>query len=59
MKRYQVKPGSKIKLSEWDPNEKGDFEGGKEEGRAEVLEVERKAGSTYRNCYMPNTSIKY
>ncbi len=37
MKQYLVKPTEKVKLSEWDPNDKGDFEGGKEEGRAEVV----------------------
>ena len=36
MKRYLVKPGEKVNLSDWDPNDKGDFEGGKEEGRIEV-----------------------
>jgi PPK2 family polyphosphate:nucleotide phosphotransferase len=42
MKRYQVKPGSKVKLSEWDPNDKGDFDGGKKEGRAQVAKLNDK-----------------
>jgi PPK2 family polyphosphate:nucleotide phosphotransferase len=36
MKRYRVKPGEKVDLSKWDPDDKGDFKGGKEEGLAEV-----------------------
>jgi PPK2 family polyphosphate:nucleotide phosphotransferase len=36
MKQYLVKPGEKIKLSEWDPNDMGDFKGGKKEGIAEI-----------------------
>ena len=36
MKRYLVKPGGKVDLSKWDPNDKGDFTGGKEEGLKEI-----------------------
>ncbi len=36
MKRYLVKPGEKVELSKWDPNDKGEFKGGKEEGLAEL-----------------------
>jgi PPK2 family polyphosphate:nucleotide phosphotransferase len=39
MKRYRVKPGEKVNLSKWDPDDKGDFKGGKEEGLAEVEEL--------------------
>ena len=39
MKQCLVKPGEKVKLSKWDPNDKGDFEGGKKEGRAEVAKL--------------------
>ena len=42
MKQYVVNPGSKITLSDWDPNDKGDFEGGKKEGRAEVKKLNEK-----------------
>src|SRR5690242_9140189 len=38
MKRYLVKPGTDIDLSHWNPSDKGDFKGGKEEG---LVEVER------------------
>jgi PPK2 family polyphosphate:nucleotide phosphotransferase len=42
MKKYLVKPGEKVKLSNWDPNDKGDFESGKKEGRAEVKKLNKK-----------------
>ena len=42
MKQYLVKPGEKVNLSKWDPNDKGDFEGGKIEGRAEVAKLNDK-----------------
>ena len=31
--RYRVKPGTKVDLSKWDPRDKGDFDGGKAEGK--------------------------
>ncbi len=39
MKRYRVKPKEKVDLSRWDPNGKGDFDGGKEEGKAALIAV--------------------
>jgi PPK2 family polyphosphate:nucleotide phosphotransferase len=36
LKRYLVKPGTRIKLSNWDPSDTGDFMGGKEEALAEI-----------------------
>ena len=36
MKQYGVKPKTKVKLSEWDPDDTGDFKGGKTEGLAQV-----------------------
>lgn len=36
IKRYRVKPGSKVRMSEWDPEEKKLADGGKEEGLAEM-----------------------
>ncbi|MEW6030506.1 MAG: polyphosphate kinase 2 family protein [Chloroflexota bacterium] len=42
MKRYLVKPGTKVRLSKWDPNDKGDFDGGKEQGLAEVERLNTK-----------------
>jgi PPK2 family polyphosphate:nucleotide phosphotransferase len=37
MKQYRVKPGSKVDLNKWDPNERGAFEGGKKEGKKALL----------------------
>ena len=34
MKQYKVKPKARVKLSKWDPNDTGDFKGGKKEGLA-------------------------
>lgn len=42
MKRYLVKPGERVKLPEWDPNDKGEFEGGKKEGLAEIAKLNAK-----------------
>ena len=36
MKKYLVKPETNVKLSKWDPNDIGDFDGGKKEGLAEL-----------------------
>ncbi len=37
MDRYRVKPGEKVKLSEWDPNDHSQFSGSKEAAEAEIL----------------------
>ena len=42
MNRYLVKPGAKVHLSKWNPNDKGDFTGGKEEGLIEVEKLNSK-----------------
>ena len=39
MERYRVKPGTTIRLHEWDPRATGDFDGGKDEGRRELAEL--------------------
>lgn len=39
VKRYRVKPGSKFRVSDWDADEKKLAEGGKEEGLAEMEEL--------------------
>ena len=36
MERYRVKPGSRVKLDEWDPDDHGGFEGGKKKAEAEL-----------------------
>ncbi|MFT3895332.1 MAG: polyphosphate kinase 2 family protein [Anaerolineales bacterium] len=42
MDQFKVKPGSKVKLSKYDPSDTGDFKGGKQEGLARVQELNRK-----------------
>jgi len=42
MDKYLVKPGTKVDLSKWDPNDKGDFMGSKQEGLAEVEKLNAK-----------------
>ncbi len=42
MKQYLVKPGEKVKLSKWDPNDTGDFNGGKDDGLAEIAKLIKK-----------------
>ncbi len=42
MKQYLVKPETKVKLSKWDPNDTGDFKGGKKEGLAELEKLNGK-----------------
>lgn len=36
MESYQVEPGTRVNLREWDPNDKREFEGGKEEVEKEL-----------------------
>lgn len=40
--KYLVKPDTKVKLSKWDPNDTGDFKGGKEEGLAKLEKLNGK-----------------
>ena len=42
MKQYLVKPETKVKLSKYDPNDTGDFKGGKEEGVAKLKKLNGK-----------------
>ena len=42
MNKYAVKTGSKVDLSEWDPNDTGDFKGDKKSGLAEVAKLNSK-----------------
>jgi PPK2 family polyphosphate:nucleotide phosphotransferase len=44
MKQYKVKPGSKVNLSKWDPNDDSEFQGGKEAGLAEVAKLTARLG---------------
>lgn len=42
MDRYRVKPGQRVDLSAWDPNDQSEFAGGKEEGRSYLKELRRR-----------------
>ena len=42
MKQYMVKPGSKVDLAEWDPNDTGGFKGNKKKGLSEVATLDSK-----------------
>lgn len=42
MKQFMVKPGDKVKLSEWNPDDTGEFKGGKKEGLAELEKLNGK-----------------
>jgi PPK2 family polyphosphate:nucleotide phosphotransferase len=39
MDRYRVKPGTKVDLSQWDPNDKSLFDGAKQEGKKTLDEL--------------------
>jgi PPK2 family polyphosphate:nucleotide phosphotransferase len=51
MKKYIVKPGSKVDLSEWDPNDTGDFKGDKKDGQAEVAKLNSKMDALQDTLY--------
>ena len=42
MKQFLIKPETKVNLSKWDPNDTGDFEGGKKEGLAQLEKLNGK-----------------
>ncbi len=42
MDKYRVKPGSKVAMKEWDPNDTSEFKGSKEKGLAENLKLNTK-----------------
>jgi PPK2 family polyphosphate:nucleotide phosphotransferase len=51
MKKYLVKPGSKVDLSEWDPNDTGDFKGDKKSGLVEVARLNSKMDALQEILY--------
>lgn len=42
MKRYLVKPGMKVRLSDWDPNDTSEFKGDKAQARIEVAKLNKR-----------------
>lgn len=55
MKRYLVKPGTKVKLSEWDPNSTSEFEGNKEQGLAEIEKLNQRLEDLQELLYAEHT----
>lgn len=51
MKQYKVKPGSKVDLSKWDPNDTCEFKDGKEAGLAEVAKLTARLGELQELLY--------
>jgi PPK2 family polyphosphate:nucleotide phosphotransferase len=45
MKRFLVKPDTKVKLSAWDPNDMGKFKGGKKDGLVKLEKLNEKLES--------------
>ena len=54
MKKYRVKPDAKVNLSEWDPNDTGDFNGSKKEGLAQVEKLNDKLEELQELLYAEN-----
>jgi len=54
MNQYLIKPGTKVDLSKWDPNDTGDFKGGKEKGLAEVESLNTKLEELQELLYAEN-----
>jgi PPK2 family polyphosphate:nucleotide phosphotransferase len=51
MEHYRVKPGSKIDLSEWDPNDTDGFDGDKDDGKEALLELNRRLEASQELLY--------
>ena len=51
MKRYMVKPGTKVDLSSWDPNDTGDFDDGKKEAKEQSYELVERLSELQKVLY--------
>jgi len=51
MNRYRVKPGKRVKLSDWDPNDTDAFDSGKDEGTAKLTELQKELGELQELLY--------
>jgi PPK2 family polyphosphate:nucleotide phosphotransferase len=51
MQQYKVKPNSKVDLSKWNPNDTGEFKGGKQAGLAEVGKLTTRLGELQELLY--------
>lgn len=55
MKRYMVKPGTKVDLSSWDPNDTGDFDDGKKEAKEQSYELVERLSELQKVLYAEGT----
>jgi PPK2 family polyphosphate:nucleotide phosphotransferase len=51
MKKYLVEPGAHIKLADWDPNDKGEFKGHKQQALEETEKLNQKLGDLHELLY--------
>ena len=51
MKKYRVKPDSKVDLSKWDPEDSSEFDGNREEGRAALAYLNGKLAELQEILY--------
>ncbi len=51
MKKYLVEPGAKVKLSDWDPNDRGEFKGNKEQAQAETEKLNQRLEELHELLY--------
>jgi PPK2 family polyphosphate:nucleotide phosphotransferase len=51
MKQYLVKPGTKVDLSQWDPNDEGAYQGKKKKALAQVAKLDAKLGALQEILY--------
>lgn len=53
MERYRVKPGQRVNLADWDPQEKGDFDD-KDAGRVEIEQLNKELEELQEVLYAEN-----
>jgi PPK2 family polyphosphate:nucleotide phosphotransferase len=51
MKRYRVDPDKKVKLADWDPDEDKEFDGGKDDGKERLLELNKEFEELQERLY--------
>ena len=51
MKKYLVKPGSKVDLSKYDPADSSEYKGGKKDGKEDLLKLNRELESLQEMLY--------
>jgi len=54
MSKYRVKPGQKINLDEWDPDEKSEWSESKKEAKEQFLEINKELESLQELLYAEN-----